>query len=270
MTYLQARLDLLRRTQNPDGGWGYLPGKQSWLEPSVYACLCLHGEPAGERAWEFIASLQNRDASWRPAQEVRTSTWATALCVTLAAARKEPGRVMQAGAEWLMEAQGEESMPTYRLSGALSAKGWSGGWSWTANSLSSAEPTAHAMVALKKASGYASLPSVGPRNLAERLKSGEGRLLASKREAAGFVLLGLQEKDGLDAWMESARAQLAQEQIPALTRAWLRIGLRLRGEKLAASLSSTQTDLMLAALEALGEKDGNYGLLRSSGGGGRA
>jgi hypothetical protein len=133
------------------------------------------------------------------------------------------------------------------------------------------------MVALKKASGYTSLPSVGPRNLAERLKSGEMRLLASKREAAGFVLLGLQEQEGLDAWVESALAQVAERQTPALTRAWLRLALRLRGEKLAAGtssssagLGSSSNDLMLAALEALAEEDGNYGLLRSSGGGGRA
>jgi len=265
MTYLQARLDLLRRTQNPDGGWGYLPGKQSWLEPSVYACLCLHGEPAAERAWEYIASLQNPDGSWRPAQEVRTSTWATALSVTLAVARKDRGRAIEAGAAWLLEAQGADPM-TYRLSGQQVTKGWS----WTLNSLSSAEPTAHAMVALKKASGYTNLPSIGPRNLAERLKSAEMRLLANKREAAGFVLLGLQEREGVDEWVESAAAQVAERQTPSLTRAWLRVALRLRGEKLGAAPASSSNDLMLSAVEALGDEKGNYGLLRSSGGGGQA
>jgi hypothetical protein len=270
MTYLQARLDLLRRTQNPDGGWGYLPGKQSWLEPSVYASLCLHGEPAAQRAWDLISSWQNADGSWRPAQEVRTSTWATALSVTLAVARKESGRAIQAGAEWLLQAQGSESTLTYRLSGQLPAKVGSGGWSWTANSLSAVEPTAHAMVALKKASGYASLPSVGRRNLEERLKSGETRLLAGKREAAGFVLLGLQDREGVDAWVESAIAQVGERETPALARAWMRLGLRLRGEKLAAASSSSSNDLMLAALDALADEHGNYGLLRSSGGGGRA
>jgi hypothetical protein len=123
------------------------------------------------------------------------------------------------------------------------------------------------MVALKKASGYA---SIGPRNLAERLKSGEARLLASKPGAAGFVLLGLQEREGMEAWVESALAQMTERQTPALTRAWLRIALRLRGEKLGAGLATSSNDLMLAALEALAEEDGNYGLLKSSGGGGRA
>src|SRR5579863_7709623 len=135
MTDLRARLDLLLRTQNPAGGWGYLPGKQLWLEPTVYASLCLHGEPAAERAWALIAGWQNEDGSWRPSQEVRTSTWATALCVTLGAVRRESGRTLAMGAGWLM-----------RVDSSAGSKGWS----WTANSDSAAEPTAHAMVALKK------------------------------------------------------------------------------------------------------------------------
>ena len=46
--YLQSRLDFLRNTQNPDGGWGYFPGKHSWLEPTTYATLALHGTPGAD------------------------------------------------------------------------------------------------------------------------------------------------------------------------------------------------------------------------------
>jgi hypothetical protein len=133
MSYLQTRLDLLRRTQNADGGWGYFPGKQSWLEPSVYAALALHREPAAERAWQLLKTWQNSDGSWKPSQEVLTSTWATSLGVTLAAARGESGRPLQAGANWLLDAEGSESSLTYRLTArfkggkraeAPPAKGW--------------------------------------------------------------------------------------------------------------------------------------------------
>src|SRR5579862_4502833 len=55
-SYLGSRLDTLRRTQNPDGGWGYFPGKQSWLEPTVYAAFALAGEPGADRAWTLLKS----------------------------------------------------------------------------------------------------------------------------------------------------------------------------------------------------------------------
>ena len=275
--YLQTRLELLRRNQNRDGGWGYFPGKQSWLEPSVYAALALHGERAAERAWQLLLSWQNSDnGSWRPSQEVWTSTWATALCVTLAAVRQDSGRSLQNGASWLLNVEGAESSLTYRLSNRLSgrlpgarpAPGPSPkGWSWTKNSFSAAEPTAHAMVALKKAvrlSGTA----IHPGTLAERLKLGEMRLLGGKNpESAGFVLLGLQGRAGLEDWLVAARHQLIADQTPALTRAWLRLALRLHGEKLPVAQASVSNDLMLAALEALAEEDGNHRLLQSTGGG---
>jgi hypothetical protein len=265
MTYLQTRLDLLRRSQNPDGGWGYFPGKQSWVEPSVYASLALHGEPAADRAWQLLASWQNSDGSWKPAQEVWTSTWATALCVTLAAVRKESGIPLQAGANWLLDAEGAESSLTYRLSsrllGAKPAQNpTTKGWSWTTNSCSSPEPTAHAMVALKKAARLDR--TINTRALRERLSLGEMRLLAGKSPA--FVLLGLQSRTAVETWMEPARRQLVAEQTPLLTRTWLRLALRLHDEKLPSVQASSTNDLMLAALEALAEEEGNYRLLQST------
>ena len=48
--YLQSRLEFLRKTQNTDGGWGYFPGKQSWLEPTAYAMLALQDTPKANAA----------------------------------------------------------------------------------------------------------------------------------------------------------------------------------------------------------------------------
>src|SRR2546423_1157271 len=36
-----SHLDFLRSTQNADGGWGFFPGKQSWLEPTAHALVAL-------------------------------------------------------------------------------------------------------------------------------------------------------------------------------------------------------------------------------------
>ena len=62
---LQLRLARLRQTQNADGGWGYFPGKQSWLEPTAYAALALAGETSADRAWTLLASWQGGDGSLR-------------------------------------------------------------------------------------------------------------------------------------------------------------------------------------------------------------
>src|SRR5437868_15405663 len=91
MSYHGVRLDALRSAQNNDSGWGYFPGKQSWLEPTVYAALALHGDPAADRGWSLLQRWQARDGGWRPAPDVAVPTWGTALWVTLATVRGEWG-----------------------------------------------------------------------------------------------------------------------------------------------------------------------------------
>src|SRR5207249_819591 len=62
---LAPRLEFLRTTQNPDGGWGFFPGKQSWLEPTAYALMALHGDASSaqhfERGWKLVRSWQLPD-----------------------------------------------------------------------------------------------------------------------------------------------------------------------------------------------------------------
>ena len=88
--YLESRLEFLRASQNPDGGWSYFPGKGSWLEPTTYAMLALHGtgsDQALDRAWKLVRSWQLADGSFQPSGEVKEGTWVTAHAVTLASIR---------------------------------------------------------------------------------------------------------------------------------------------------------------------------------------
>ncbi len=156
-SYLDVRLDALRSAQNSDGGWGYFPRKQSWLEPTVYAALALHGERAAEKAWSLLASWQRPDGSWRPAADVQIASWGTALCVTLASARGEFGAPFRRGVECLLNSAGVESSLVNRTAarvGILSVERNINlkGWPWKPNTSSWVEPTVHALVALKKAS----------------------------------------------------------------------------------------------------------------------
>ena len=278
-SYLEARLNLLRGSQNPDGGWGYFPGKQSWLEPTAYATMTLHGEPAADRAWALLSSWQAPDGGWRPSTHVDLAHWDTALCITLATVRGEFSEPFHKGVDWLLDSAGTESsfiyiaasrIGLYDADRDLSLKGWP----WKPETASWVEPTAHSLVALKQAS--TKLPS---RELQERVRAGESQLLdvrcrdggwnygnrtilgtdlPSYPETTALALIGLQEHSDLEHSLDTAQ-RMAREIASPLGRAWLAIALRLHGADVPAfPASPPSSDLLLTAIEALGHPGGNY------------
>ena len=280
------RLSALRSAQNADGGWGYFPGKQSWLEPTVYAALALHGEPSADRAWGLLSSWQSADGRWRPAQDVQVESWGASLCVILATARGDFGDRFRRGVEWLLESAGVESSLVNRTAARvgllnsernLSLKGWP----WKTGTSSWVEPTAHALVALKKAS-----PKYSDHDLEARVKIGEAQLLdvrcrdggwnygsaaalrvdlPSYPETTALALFGLQGHPGLTDSVKLA-GRMARETKSPLARAWLTIALRVHGAEAPAPVEAAPTrDVMLTALEALSAPGGNHSFLKIGG-----
>lgn len=290
--YLESRLELLCRTQNADGGWGYFPRKQSWLEPSCYAILALHetNEAAADRAWKLVRSWQDSDGSWRPANQVQTENWATALCVTVASVRGDYGPAFRKGLDWLLATTGAD---TNWLNRAVTLLGLApvdvdpglAGWPWKPGTSSWIEPTAHTLIALKKASFY--FPS-DP--LKRRVRLGEEMIfsrrcadggwnfgnrsvykinLPSYPETTALALLGLQGRPYVELRSPLELARRLARETRGIARAWLAICLRNYGLDPGPPPerdNPTRTDLMLAALEALGAPRGNAHLLRPSGG----
>jgi hypothetical protein len=284
---LGVRLDILRRSQNPDGGWSYYNGKQSWLEPTFYGALALHGDPAADRAWSLIKSWQQPDGSWPPTAGAAISGWGTALCLTLAHLRGEMDGTYLKGIAYLLKTAGTESELWRRaLAKAglidpgrnLSLKGWP----WKEGTSSWVEPTAHSLIALKKA--YALLPAP---ELTERIQSGEALLLdvrckdggwnfgspwtlgedqRSYPETTALALLGLQGRPEAGSSVDLAKRWLP-ETPSSLARAWITIALRLHEAAVPVALTPLtgqgSPDLMVVALEALGSVDGNYRLLET-------
>jgi hypothetical protein len=271
----------LRQTQNPDGGWGYFPGKQSWLEPTFYAAVALAGEPAADRAWTLLRSWQRPDGGWRPAADVEVPTWATSLCVTLAQSRGEFGEPFQKSVAWLLNSAGIEGPLWRRL---IFRTGLLGnpdrnldlkGWPWKPDTASWVEPTAHAIVALKQA--FVKAPSA---KLQERVRIGQAQLLDVRcqdggwnygshaalnvdlvafPETTGLALIGLQGHPDLGKSIDLA-VRMARETPSPLARAWLTIALRLHEAEVPPSTVAiaSSPETMIAALSIIAEEKAHF------------
>jgi hypothetical protein len=265
----------LRQAQNADGGWGYFPGKQSWLEPTFYAAVALEGEPAADRAWALLKSWQNADGGWRPSADVQVPSWGTSLCVALAQSRGEFGEPFQKGVSWLLGSKGVEG-PWWQkmlfhtgLFGTPDRNPDLKGWPWKAGTASWVEPTAHALLALKKASA-----KMSSGKLQERVRVGEAQLLdvqcrdggwnygshaalqvdlVAYPETTALGLIGLQGHPDMGKSVDLA-ARMAGETTSPLARAWLTIALRLHGAEVPAPVETAASpETMIAALSIIAE-----------------
>jgi hypothetical protein len=291
--YLESRLDFLRSSQNPDGGWGYFPGKRSWMEPTAYAMLALQGSKDSavllDRAWLLTRSWQLSDGSVKPSAEVQDGTWVTSLAITVACVRGIADPAVTRSVDWLLGLAGQEH--NWMMRGASNLHLLKTkldvsheGWPWRAGNASWIEPTAQALVALKKVA-----PSYHNPELAHRVREGEELLLArrcsdggwncgnpnvlnfdlpSYPETTALALMGLVGRSAAELTGPLAVARKwRQETKSSLAKAWLSIALRCHGERLAAPPDDRKpsNDIMLAALEALGHPEGGYRLLISEG-----
>ena len=279
-SYLGSRQAVLRNWQNPDGGWGYFRGKASRLEPTAYATMVLAGEPAAERAWSLLKTWQGADGGWRPAAQVSTAGWGTALCVTLGISRNDWSDPVRKGTNWLVETSGVESewlsvfLTRFRKERDYTLKAWP----WQPGNSGWVEPTAHALVALKKAK-----TKFNSKDLQERLRMGEAQLLDVRssdggwnygsREALGEALpsypettalglLGLQGYKGLEGAFATAEKQMQTTPSP-LARAWLTVAARLHAVSSAELKGDPGNDIMIMAVEALAVAEGNFHFLKT-------
>ena len=260
--------------------------------------LALHGRRESEgdldRAWKLLRSWQLADGSFRPSGEVKDGTWVTAHAVTLASVRGVNDASVRSSVDWLLREVGAEHEVPMRVASFFH---WiptkldvsHEGWPWRSGNASWIEPTAQTLVALKKvASQYRSA------DVEHRVREGE-KLVLSRRcsdggwncgnpnvynfdlpsypETTGLALLGLQGRNEqeLAGALEVAR-QFRAETKSSLAKAWLQIALRCHGQQVETPAEKAwgSSDIMLAAVQALGHPEGNYRLFGAGGGvGGR-
>ncbi|MGH7542759.1 MAG: prenyltransferase/squalene oxidase repeat-containing protein [Gemmatimonadota bacterium] len=185
---------LLPGLQNADGGWGVLPKGPSATEPTALAAMALRDaeDPqaarSGARGLDWLGERQRRDGSWPASDQVPMGSWMTSLAV-LALADSQRGRSRAVkGARWLLGQEGRPVslvtrlfffvLPRYNVIDLdLELKGWP----WYKDTFGWVEPTACALIALKKLRGHLPEPSTG-----SRIEEGERLILDRVCEGGGW------------------------------------------------------------------------------------
>jgi hypothetical protein len=264
-------LDFLRANQNPDGGWGYFPGKQSWLEPTAWASIALRGDPASQKAWKLIASWQNQDGSCRPCAAVPLPNWTASLAVTVGVLQNEPNSVKR-GASYLLGLAGEDSSLKSQIVKMISPEYTDRnpkfkGWPWKPGSSAWIEPTAHGITALRLANRMlgadgersARIESAQSLILNQRCSDGGWNYgvrealkvpLTSFPETTGLAVIGLAGRKDAGPAVDHVALLLKQKQLPLAT-AWLSAALRIHGREVPPLPDEPRPDILLTAIEAV-------------------
>ena len=269
---LQKRREHLLRFQNADGGWGYFPGKESWLEPSVYAALALRSSAASEKALTLLERWQRPDGAWHPNAKVSDAHWSTALMLTLYRSIGRANSRYDAGLTWLAKMTGAEGSLPVRIvqrfqPHVVDQDESIHGWPWRPGNSSWVEPTAQSLVALKqspRALEYASRIQEGESYLLDRRCPDGGWNYGNKRvyytdmtsfpETTALALIGLQGHPALAPSIERARLHL-QATRSGMARGWLAVALNAHRVPVETSLPADLVpgrDIGITAIELLG------------------
>lgn len=196
-------IDFLQKTQNADGGWGAVPTRQSNTEATALALLALRSWPEAkpvsiERGLEWLIELQAPDGSWPIHRDVPHGSWVTALAtLSLAALDQHRARAVD-GARWLLGHRGRAlgwlASGVYRLAPdrmVVRLNPDLRAWPWTPDGFSWVEPTAYALIALKKLNAEAG------RSAGEHIREAE-RLLYDRMCRGGGWNHGNSNAYGID------------------------------------------------------------------------
>ncbi len=260
---IAAASEFLFATQNRDGGWGSEEGRSSNTEATSFALIALGTQasaPASSsvtRGLRWLSGHQRHDGSWPLSDLVDGGSWATALAVLALLETDRQGALR--GAAWLLRQeprtpgwiasllhQRAPGLTSVRLNPNLK------GWAWTSGTSSFVEPTAYALLALKKARPYAHDARLPGRvreaelMLYDRMCTGGGWNYGNSivfeadlwpfADVTALTLIALQDHQAAEANQRSLRALrgMAERVDSGLALAWVTLCLSLYGDDLTA------------------------------------
>jgi hypothetical protein len=180
----QSCIPYLRSAQNEDGGWGFMPGAVSRVEPTAWALLALQefistngAEKSAASGANFLKKSQLPDGSWAAAPGQKTGSWVSSLACWALLSNRELRATVDRGLQWISNEWPGDSSLSFRLLKMLSS-GRSqtsqndalSGWSWTPGTASWVEPTAYAMIVLRSRAGLL------PAKVSQRLRTAKSML----------------------------------------------------------------------------------------------
>jgi uncharacterized protein (DUF362 family) len=211
MSDLNSHLDALATQSQPEGGWGYTLGQPAQLEPTCLALLALSLDRERfaeelDKAWAFLGTCAAADGSYRPARGREEAIWHTALVLFAQAALERRAAEVRRTASALLSLRGKLPERTEDAAEIHDIDLEIVGWPWAENNFSWVEPTAWAVLALRRA-GHGRHPRVeeGQRLLLDRAHEGGGINYGNRRILGKFtepmpgptalMLLALQGRD---------------------------------------------------------------------------
>jgi hypothetical protein len=221
--WIEPAREHLVRLRGDGPGWGYAPGSESYVEPSVLASLALLSQESGEQdhatAAEvagWLASIQRDDGALGLSASLREPAWPTTFaCLLWQALGSHPG-ARAAALQFLAQRRGQPAstrdMPYVGYDATLP------GWPWVEGTFSWVEPTSLAVLVLRRAALAKERTAEGLALLLDRAIPGGGwnygnnvlfeTTLRARPAPTGLALLALKAASVDDPSIESGLAEL--------------------------------------------------------------
>jgi hypothetical protein len=234
-------------------GWGYGPKAAPAVEPTVLCCLGLlatEEDGAGDHATvescaEWLATVQRPDGSLGASAETSSPGWPTGYGILLWCALGTHETNRARAVAWLLEQRGRASAKDPQLTVGHDPS--IVGWPWAAGTHSWLEPTALAILALRRASqGHHARVTEGLRLIRDRAIPGGGwnygnttafgQVLRPQPAPTGLALLALASTRERSTAVNAACAYL-ERALPRIRAAqslcWGTLGLAAWGRRAA-------------------------------------
>ena len=242
---------LKRRT--PDGGFAAVAGGPANTESTALASLALGPQSEdGRAALAWLKAKQRPDGAWPLTEAVPGASWAGAWALLALAGWTANPEPLVRGAHWLVEREGSRPSRLARALGLVTGQQRRleqdlslRGWPWHEDAASWAEPTASALLALRRLGAFVEVGAArarieeGERLLWDRMcvdggwNYGNRRVLGEALEpfpdTTGLVLISLQG---------SARHEELERSFGALDK-----GLAARASSLSLALGALAAEL---------------------------